>query len=107
MGKYAVLLFAMFFVTACSNDENKSAAVTPLDSDVIETVITDLIDKHGSSHTDRITRGVKQVASLWRVSDGDKMYSRNFAAIILYPTRMNLTWYLIVLRITLNTFLAT
>ncbi len=72
MEKYVALFFTMLFITACDNNEEKSIAVSPIDDNVIETVITDLIDKHGSSHTDRIIRGVNQVASLWRVSDGDE-----------------------------------
>ena len=72
MGKYVVLLYTMLFVIACGTDEKKSAAVSPLDNNVIESVITDLTDTHGSSHADRIARGVKQVASLWRISDGDQ-----------------------------------
>jgi hypothetical protein len=72
MEKYAVLLFSLFLVAACSNNEKEGIAVGLIDDNQIESVIADLVDKHGQTHADRITQGVKQVASLWRVSDGDK-----------------------------------
>lgn len=78
MGKYVVFVFTMLFVTACGNGEKESAAVSPLDDNIIESVISELTDVHGTAHADRIQRGVNQVATLWRNSDGDVEAFENF-----------------------------
>ena len=43
----------------------------PVDAKVIADAKAVLLGKHGETHRERIERGVDQVASLWRTSDGD------------------------------------
>lgn len=54
---------------------DQPAALAPGPSAVapqpIDDVVRRLVDKHGPSHKARIEQGTKQVASLWRPSDGD------------------------------------
>ena len=78
MGKYLVFVFTVLLVTACGNDPKENSAVSPLDDNIIESVISGLTEVHGTAHADRIQRGVNQVATLWRESDGDAGVFENF-----------------------------
>ncbi len=46
-------------------------AQAPIDPKLIESLKAELVQKHGEAQRERISRGVDQVASLWRASDGD------------------------------------
>jgi hypothetical protein len=45
--------------------------MTPPDKIVLDALKAELIKKHGEAQNDRISRGIDQVASLWRKEDGD------------------------------------
>ncbi len=77
MRKLILALFALLYIGACTPaPEKKDHAMT--DSAVIDAVIDALIEKHGTEHAERIQRGVNQVASLWRGSDGSSSDFENF-----------------------------
>ncbi len=69
MKKLIFALFALLYIGGCTPaPETKDHVMT--DPAVAEAVIDALIEKHGAEHAERIQRGVNQVASLWRDSDG-------------------------------------
>lgn len=48
-----------------------AAPMTPSTKTEPKTLISELVKKHGETHRDRVSRGVNQVAALWRAEDGD------------------------------------
>ena len=68
----------------CKQSEKKMAG-SPIREQAIQVVKQQIIDKHGDAYTFRVERGVKQVADLWRKSDGsigefEKFCLDNFVA---------------------------
>ncbi len=59
----------LLLMVQCKQPEN-SADISPISKQTIDKVIAELISHHGDSQKDRIERGVSQVATLWRVTDG-------------------------------------
>ena len=78
MEKYVVFVFTILVLAACGRDDKKSSDMSPMDVSAVETVISGLIETHGTDHADRIEKGVNQVASLWRSNDGDAGAFENF-----------------------------
>lgn len=76
-----MLLLTVYLVTATSSPVPQEACVdktgpTPVARSAagappVADVVRSLVDKYGAKHTARIEQGVRQVASLWRVDDGD------------------------------------
>ncbi len=64
-----LMLLAMVLFSACT-PRHDSGEQSPITSGMAEAVVEKLIDMHGQEHTERITRGVNQTASLWRDHDG-------------------------------------
>ena len=59
------------FLLACGSLSVKNQDETsPVSQAMIDQLIMQLIEKHGSGQQFRIERGVKQASSLWRLSDG-------------------------------------
>ncbi|TVR75082.1 MAG: hypothetical protein EA408_01080 [Marinilabiliales bacterium] len=80
MGKYVVLLFSLFFIAACGSNDRTTADMSPVDERTVSDVISRLEADHGTEHAERIRRGVEQVASLWRDTDGDVAAFEEFCA---------------------------
>ena len=70
MKKYVVLLLTILFVLACGRVEETRDETSPVPQATVETLKSQLTEKHGADHQFRIERGVAQAASLWRNSDG-------------------------------------
>ncbi len=77
MKKVIFLLSVAIIFSACGSPADNND-ISPIDTKAMETVIEDLISDHGQEHEDRIRRGVSQVASLWRASDGDASEFESF-----------------------------
>ena len=71
MGRYVLLIFALMVFTGCSSNNEKDTLVISPDDPAVEDLISRLKAEHGPENAFRIERGVKQVATLWRSSDGD------------------------------------
>ncbi len=70
-GKFIVFFFTIFVLAACSSENKKNIDMSPLNQMRVDKVIKTLEAGHGAGQSDRINKGVRQVASLWRNSDGD------------------------------------
>jgi hypothetical protein len=71
MKKIIAIILPALFLLACSPAAEKATDETsPIGQPVIEKLISQLNEKHGTDFQSRIERGVKQAASLWRDSDG-------------------------------------
>jgi hypothetical protein len=77
MCKKLLLFFAVAAFTAC-RPALKTSEMSTIDESTVETVVSNLAGKHGEAHADRIERGVRQVADLWRATDGEKDVFINF-----------------------------
>lgn len=71
MGKHGLLLLSVLFIIACGSGDRKTKDMSTVNQDSVSSVISRLESDHGAEHSDRIKRGVEQVASLWRESDGN------------------------------------
>ncbi len=67
MKKYFYFLIVIFVFVSC---ESKEDIKSPISEATQEKVISELIEKHGEEHSEKITRGVTQIANLWRSDDG-------------------------------------
>ena len=77
MKKLLITLSAALFLAACGiipEDTDHS----PIGERSIEHVIDQLTEQHGKDQAERIQRGVRQVASLWRPDDGTSQDFENF-----------------------------
>lgn len=70
MKKVVFLLVAGILLAACEHKPDPKTDVSPIDEAQISTVIESLVNEHGELLRDRIERGVKATAALWRESDG-------------------------------------
>jgi hypothetical protein len=76
----------LFFFTAivwiatacCHHNPEKSVQQINITSSTMEKVKKQLLEKYGEASAFRIERGVNQVASLWRASDGNAEMFENF-----------------------------
>jgi hypothetical protein len=68
---YIIMITLLFGLTECKQgkvpNEKSGLLITETDKQI---VIGQLVEKHGENSKFRIERGVKQVANLWRQSDG-------------------------------------
>ncbi len=71
MGKIVLLFLSVFIISACGSNDRTTADMSPVDGRNVSQVISRLEADHGTEHAERIRRGVEQVASLWRETDGD------------------------------------
>ena len=81
---YLLTIPILFSMVQCKNSEKKIAS-SPIREQAIKHVTQQIIDKYGDAATFRAERGVKQVADLWRKSDGsigefEKFCLENFAS---------------------------
>ncbi len=73
MKKYMIIAIAIILaLSSCRNRQQGNGAVNYIEKKVVENVIDTLIGKYGESQKLRIEKGVNQVASLWRETDGTK-----------------------------------
>ncbi|MCE1200162.1 MAG: hypothetical protein LWW85_14435 [Marinilabiliales bacterium] len=75
-----LILTAMVMLTACSAPKVKDASSekkAPLSESTVKEVADSLITVFGEAARPQISKGVKQVASLWRESDGSEADFRN------------------------------
>ena len=70
-----------------SNNEVTTSFITGTQAD---TVINDLIKANGNEFNERITKGVKQTASLWNAKDGDYKQFREFCKASFEKNQENL-----------------
>ncbi|MDR4988592.1 MAG: hypothetical protein RG741_07135 [Bacteroidales bacterium] len=61
---------SVFFLLVACGPSPDIAERSPVGEEVILRVTEQLIEQHGPEQADRISRGVRQAASLWRISDG-------------------------------------
>ncbi len=69
------LLIFVAFIASCNGNKdisNNKQSIKMIDNITIDRVVKQLIEKYGDQNRFRIDRGVRQVASLWRLSDGTK-----------------------------------
>ncbi len=76
--KIFILFMSMVTMIACSIQENSQNTDWSVDPVVIEKVITQLQADGGPGQGERAARGVKQIAGLWRESDGDNAHFERF-----------------------------
>ena len=80
MVKYFLILFSLIVFSACNNDKTGNSNMSPIGRQTVSDVISTLESNHGAGHSDRIRRGVEQVASLWRDTDGDAGAFKDFCS---------------------------
>ncbi|MDR2010119.1 MAG: hypothetical protein LBQ22_06520 [Bacteroidales bacterium] len=72
---YFLMTIILFAVISCKNENNQQTKPVKVDFSISDDNILEAIRKVKEEHTDeqsfRIERGVRQVASLWRESDGN------------------------------------
>ncbi len=74
--KKLISIFAVaILLWGCAPDTRE---IKSIDSFTAEGVIDQLTDQYGPEHSERIRRGVSQVASLWRTGDGSVSDFENF-----------------------------
>ncbi len=77
---YLSFVFALI-ITACNNVQKPVKPMTsPVDEATILSSIQDLTGKYGEENSNRIEKGVRQVASLWRAEDGSGEEFRAFVS---------------------------
>ncbi|HNY58853.1 MAG TPA: hypothetical protein PLQ84_00905 [Bacteroidales bacterium] len=71
---YYLFLSIIFVLAGCGEKGMKKVDLseTKLNDEIIQDVVSELLKTHGEAFRFRIERGVGQVASLWRVSDGNE-----------------------------------
>jgi len=71
---YYLFLSIIFVLAGCGEKGMKKVDLseTKLNDEIIQDVVSELLKNHGEAFRFRIERGVGQVASLWRVSDGNE-----------------------------------
>ena len=71
-----ILGLALFFTSCAEKSETTTktneGAVSTMQQSTINTIIDDLVKKHGEAQRNRIERCVNQTAILWQETDGDK-----------------------------------
>lgn len=70
-----ILGLALFFTSCAKKSETTTThegAVSTMQQSTINTIIDDLVKKHGEAQRNRIERCVNQTAILWQETDGDK-----------------------------------
>lgn len=72
------LFVTLLLVLSCQTVDQKSEESSPVSSSIADGLISELMEKHGPGHEFRLNRGVCQVASLWRSSDGSPDDFTNF-----------------------------
>lgn len=81
---YLLTIPILLSMVQCKQPKEKIAS-SPIREQTIKVVNQQIIDKYGEAYTFRVERGVKQVADLWRKSDGtlgefEKFCLENFVA---------------------------
>lgn len=72
MKKFVFFSMMIMMTYACQSPGKSADDKSPITEQGVETVIDKLTDQHGDSYADRINRGVRAVAQLWRTSDGSQ-----------------------------------
>jgi len=67
---FALLIPSVLLLGACRPSERMQDETSPVTPETTEQLTTQLLEKHGTEHEFRISRGVSQAASLWRNVDG-------------------------------------
>jgi len=78
MKKLLFITLTALVLASCGAGKKEVMETSPIDQKTIDLVIDKLMEKHGSDFEFRITRGVKQTASLWRETDGTAADFENF-----------------------------
>jgi hypothetical protein len=74
-----ILMAFILMLAACSGATGKqSPDKRNISDNMIQNVINDLIDQHGDQQVERMSKGVRQVAALWREEDGSAEEFRSF-----------------------------
>lgn len=68
---YCTVVFSLWLAASIAASFHQFKDPAPVNQVTIDQTILKLKEKHGSQHQFRIERGVKQIASVWQVSDGD------------------------------------
>lgn len=69
--KYIVFLILLFTTIACqNNNQSMDDTVKPISDEQINSITTEIIQKYGDSISKRAQRGIRHIASLWRIEDG-------------------------------------
>ncbi len=93
MKKLTLIILAMIMLAGCGQAPD-AGEESPVGKPAIQHVTDQLIEKHGSQHAERISRGVSQAASLWRNSDGSVRDFENFClqSFIADPDELDLVF---------------
>ncbi len=70
----AMVLFIMvggLFLSSCTKTAKNDMSTSPISRTAIDKAVASLRASAGDAHSERITRGVSQVAQLWKTEDGD------------------------------------
>lgn len=78
MNRIGIILIVMMTLNACQPNSVEDSAQSPVSQTTIENLTSELSDLHGPENQDRIERGIKQVADLWRDSDGTEEAFKEF-----------------------------
>ncbi len=70
MNKLVTIILITIAMIACQPATRQTSEQSPISETVIKKTTTMLVDQHDTDHHERISRGVRQAASLWRSSDG-------------------------------------
>ncbi len=71
---FFILILSSLMFPSCADNEGKQQS---LDSSII-TVVDSLTAEFGDAESQRVTRGVKHIAGLWRIEDGNAEDFKNF-----------------------------
>jgi hypothetical protein len=73
MNKILYLLFITVLCCQCRQNKESTAVYKPfIMENVIQQTIDSMVLKHGDAQKDRISRGVRNAASFWKVTDGNE-----------------------------------
>lgn len=78
MKRVLTTLLIIAMMTACQPTTKQEAERSPIGENTIENTIANLTSNHSSEHQHRISKGVRQAASLWRDSDGTEKEFETF-----------------------------
>jgi hypothetical protein len=78
MKKVLTTILIISMMIACQPKSQQNAERSPIGENTIENVISNLISNHGQDQENRISKGVRQVATLWRNSDGTEKEFETF-----------------------------
>lgn len=78
--KVLFLLPVLLLAAACTRTTNNQQykTVMTISETTMDKAVSELIEKHGEEHRERIERGVQQVADMWRDEDGTEDTFRKF-----------------------------